>query len=141
MQLLVARQQVRRLAILNIIYVLFVFGSGDQATFSFNASAIIRWQEGLYIVNALPCRKGCLARGTRHESGTLYLFAARHVARTIAKNFAHSHPNYQLSLGVFCQQRIVVIDACDALKAQPVWLFEIDEEHADLRVPSKLPME
>ena len=62
----------------------------------------------------------------------------RHVARTIAKNFAHSHPNYQLSLGVFCQQRIVVIDACDALKAQPVWLFEIDEQHADLRVPEQI---
>jgi hypothetical protein len=36
------------------------------------------------------------------------------------------------------QQRIVVIDACGALKAQPVWLFEIDEQHADLRVPEQV---
>jgi hypothetical protein len=78
----------------NIICVLFVFGSGDQTTFSFNASPILRRQEGLYIVNALPWRKGCLARGTRHEFGSLYLFVAVHVTRAIAKNLAHSHPNY-----------------------------------------------
>jgi len=36
------------------------------------------------------------------------------------------------------QQRIVVIDACGALKAQPVWLFAIDEQHADLRVPEQV---
>ena len=32
------------------------------------------------------------------------------------------------------QQWIVVIDARDTLKAQPVWLFQVDEQHADLRV-------
>jgi hypothetical protein len=36
------------------------------------------------------------------------------------------------------QQRIVVIDARDALKAQPVWLFKIDEQHADLGVPEQI---
>ena len=55
-------EQVRCLAILNIIYVLFVFGSGDQTTFSFNTSAILRRQEGLYIVHALPWWEGGLSR-------------------------------------------------------------------------------
>jgi hypothetical protein len=51
-------EQVRCLAILlNIIYVLFVFGSGDQTTISFNTSAILRRQEDLYVINALPRRK------------------------------------------------------------------------------------
>ena len=61
-----------------------------------------------------------------------------HVARAIAENFAHCHPNHQLRLCIFLQQRIVIIDARDALKPQPVWLFEIDEQHADLEVPEQV---
>src|SRR6476620_12158793 len=62
-------EQVRCLTILNIIYVLFVFGSGDQTTFSLNTGAILRRQQGLYIVNALPRWEGGISRGTQHEFG------------------------------------------------------------------------
>jgi hypothetical protein len=44
-----------------------------------------------------------------YECGRLNLLVAVYVARAIAENFADSHPNYQLRLGVFLQQRIVVI--------------------------------
>jgi hypothetical protein len=69
-QLLV--EQVRRLAILTIVYVLFVFGSGDQATFSFNTSPILRRQEGLYIVNAPGLPQGFDIGKGDHGEGTRF---------------------------------------------------------------------
>ena len=55
----------------NIGHVLFVLVSGDQTAFAFDASAILRRQEGLYVINALPRRKRCFGCRTRYERGRL----------------------------------------------------------------------
>jgi hypothetical protein len=93
------------------------------------------------MIMSLKCARlgGFSAAGcARYERGRLNLLVAVYVARAITENFADSHPNYQLRLGVFSQQRIVVIDARGALNAQSVWLFEIDEQHAHLGVPDQV---
>jgi hypothetical protein len=88
----------------HISHVLFVIDSRDHTAFAFDASTVRCRQEGLYVINTLPWR-----------SRRLNLFVAVYVAGTIAENFADRPPNYQLRLGLFLQQRIVVIDARGAL--------------------------
>jgi hypothetical protein len=85
-------------------------------------------------------QRASMAQGVfrRSSAARILTFASFCSSVRIAENFAHRHPNHQLRLCIFLQQRIVIIDARNALKPEPVWLFEIDEQHADLGVPEQV---
>src|SRR5262249_13252397 len=123
-----------RLATCDIGHILLVLHSRYHTALAFDASAILRRQGGLDIIDPLPWCKGRFARGTRHKFGWLNLFIAMHIPRTIPENFSHHHADDQLRLRVLFQQWVVVINGGDPLYAQPVWLLEIDEQHTHLAI-------
>jgi hypothetical protein len=74
----------------------------------------------------------------RHVFGFGNLTVAVDVTRTVAEDLGHRDAHDQLRFGIVGQQRIVVVDASDALHANTMRPFEIDKQQADLVVADKI---
>jgi hypothetical protein len=60
-----------------------------------------------------------------------------HIARAVAEDFGYRHAHINWASG-FWQQRIVVVDGSKVLQPQPVRLFEINEQHADVLISEQV---
>src|SRR5688500_661026 len=87
----------------------------------------------------LPTGDGRFAAGLRNEPGTLHELVAVDVARAVGKDLARLDAHDELSLRVRGAQRIVRVDARDAVEAHASTVLEVDEEHAHVRVLDQVP--
>ena len=58
----------------NVVEAFFILCSRQQIAFSFDASTVLRWQRGLYIVETLPGRQGGFACRARTNFGAAAFF-------------------------------------------------------------------
>src|SRR5690242_1306112 len=122
----------------HFVDVFLVLRSRDHTPLAFDPRAISLRQYRLDIVDALPRRNRRFGGAPWHKFGRFCLCVVMHVARAIAEDFRHAHANDYLRFRIVWQQRIVIVDAGDALQPQSMRLLETNEQHADMPIPEQI---